>query len=36
MEQMTCVEASNVLISTIRLGPGEEHSMRATLSIAPE
>ena len=35
-KQMTCVEASNVLSSTIRLGPGEEHSMRATLSIGPE
>jgi glucose-6-phosphate 1-epimerase len=34
--QMTCVEASNVLSSAVSLEPGEEHTMRATLSIAPE
>jgi glucose-6-phosphate 1-epimerase len=35
-QRMTCVEASNILSSTVRLGPGEEHSMRANLTIAPE
>jgi glucose-6-phosphate 1-epimerase len=30
---MTCVEASNILSSAISLAPGEEHTMRATLSI---
>lgn len=35
-QQMTCVEASNVLSSAVWLGPGEEHTMRANLSIAPE
>jgi glucose-6-phosphate 1-epimerase len=34
--QMTCVEASNVLSSTVSLAPGEEHTMRATLSVTPE
>lgn len=35
-ECMTCVEASNILTSTIWLEPGQEHAMRATLSIVPE
>ena len=35
-QQMICVEASNVLSSAVRLGPGEEHVMRASLSLAPE
>jgi glucose-6-phosphate 1-epimerase len=35
-QQMTCVEASNVLSWAVRLGPGEKHTMRAKLSIAPE
>jgi glucose-6-phosphate 1-epimerase len=34
--QMTCVEASNVLSSAISLAPGEEHTMRGTLSITSE
>jgi glucose-6-phosphate 1-epimerase len=34
-QQMTCVEASNILSAAVWLGPGEEHTMRATLSIAP-
>lgn len=33
---MVCVEASNVMHETIVLGPGEEHMLRATLSVAPE
>lgn len=32
-QRMVCVEASNILGSTISLAPGEEHTMRATLSI---
>ena len=35
-QQMTCVEASNILSSAVSLAPGEEHTMRANLSIAPE
>jgi len=35
-QQMTCVEASNVLTSAVSLGPGEKHTMRANLSIASE
>lgn len=35
-QQMTCVEASNILSSAVGLGPGEEHTMRASLSIAQE
>jgi glucose-6-phosphate 1-epimerase len=34
--QMTCVEASNILSSAVWLEPGEEHTMRANLSIARE
>jgi glucose-6-phosphate 1-epimerase len=34
--QMTCVEASNVLSCAVSLAPGEEHTMRATLSITQE
>ena len=34
--RMTCVEASNVLSCAVSLAPGEEHTMRATLSITPE
>jgi glucose-6-phosphate 1-epimerase len=33
--QMTCVEASNIISSAITLSPGEEHTLRATLSIFP-
>jgi len=35
-QQMTCVEASNVLSAAVWLVPGELHTMRANLSIAPE
>jgi glucose-6-phosphate 1-epimerase len=35
-QQMTCVEASNVLSAAVWLVPGEVHTMRANLSIAPE
>jgi glucose-6-phosphate 1-epimerase len=35
-QQMTCVEASNILSLAVWLGPGEEHTMRAKLSIGPE
>ncbi|MGB6689122.1 MAG: D-hexose-6-phosphate mutarotase [Terracidiphilus sp.] len=34
--QMTCVEASNILGAAVTLAPGEQHTMRATLSIAPQ
>ena len=34
--QMTCVEASNILNSAVWLEPGEHHTMRANLIIAPE
>lgn len=33
---MVCVEASNVMNAAVVLGPGEEHSLRVTLSVAPE
>ena len=33
-QRMTCVEASNILESAISLDPGEDHTMRATLSVA--
>jgi glucose-6-phosphate 1-epimerase len=33
--QFACVEASNILGSAIPLGPGEEHTLRATLIILP-
>jgi glucose-6-phosphate 1-epimerase len=35
-ERMTCVEASNILGSAVKLAPGEEHIMRATLSVVAE
>jgi glucose-6-phosphate 1-epimerase len=35
-ERMTCVEASNIMGSAVSLGPGEEHTMRATLSVAAD
>lgn len=34
-QQMLCVEASNVLGCAAQLGPGEEHTMRATLAVDP-
>jgi glucose-6-phosphate 1-epimerase len=33
---MACVEASNILDAAVPLAPGEEHTMRATLSVAAE
>jgi len=33
--RMTCVEASNILSLAVSLAPGEEHTMRATLSVIP-
>ncbi len=33
-QQMTCVEASNILSAAVSLEPGEAHTMRANLSIA--
>jgi glucose-6-phosphate 1-epimerase len=35
-QQMTCVEASNILEAAVSLEPTERHTMRATLSIARE
>jgi glucose-6-phosphate 1-epimerase len=32
-QQMTCVEAGNILGSAVSLAPGEEHTMRANLSV---
>lgn len=32
-KQMICVEASNILDASVSLDPGQEHAMRATLSI---
>jgi glucose-6-phosphate 1-epimerase len=32
-KQMLCVEASNVLSDAISLAPGEEHTLRATISV---
>jgi glucose-6-phosphate 1-epimerase len=34
--QMMCVEASNILGAAVWLGPGETHTMGATLSVAAE
>lgn len=34
-QRMTCVEASNILTLPVSLTPGQEHTMRATLSIVP-
>jgi glucose-6-phosphate 1-epimerase len=33
---MACVEASNILGSAVSLAPGQQHAMRATLSIVPQ
>ena len=35
-QQMTCVEASNILSAAVWLGAGEEHTLRAKLSVTPE
>jgi glucose-6-phosphate 1-epimerase len=34
--QMTCVEASNILGAAVSIEPGQEHTMRATISVLPE
>ena len=34
--RMACVEASNILGAAVSLKPGQEHTMRATLSVASE
>ena len=31
-QQMTCVEASNILSSAVTLAPRETHTLRATIS----
>jgi glucose-6-phosphate 1-epimerase len=33
---MACVEACNILGSAVPLAPGEQHTMRATLSLVPQ
>lgn len=35
-QRMACVEASNILTAAVSLAPGEEHILRATLSIVSE
>jgi glucose-6-phosphate 1-epimerase len=35
-QQMLCVEAGNILDAAVTLAPGEEHMLRATLSLHPE
>ena len=35
-QQMACVEASNILSAAVSLAPGQQHTMRATLSIVAE
>ncbi|UWZ83941.1 D-hexose-6-phosphate mutarotase [Occallatibacter riparius] len=35
-QHMLCVEAGNILSAAVSLAPGEEHTMRSTLSIHPE
>jgi glucose-6-phosphate 1-epimerase len=35
-QQMICVEASNILSSAVALAPGQQHTMRATLSIVAD
>jgi glucose-6-phosphate 1-epimerase len=34
-QRMTCVEASNILHSAVSLAPGQQHTMRATISVVP-
>lgn len=34
--EMLCVEASNILSAAVSLTPGEEHMLRATISVLPE
>jgi hypothetical protein len=33
---MACVEASNIMSAAVTLAPGEQHTLRAVLSIAAE
>jgi glucose-6-phosphate 1-epimerase len=35
-QHMLCVEASNILSAAVTLAPGEEHMLRATISVHPE
>lgn len=35
-QHMLCVEASNIVAAAVSLGPGEEHMLRATISVLPE
>lgn len=35
-QQMLCVEAGNILNAAVSLAPGEEHTLRATLSVHPD
>jgi glucose-6-phosphate 1-epimerase len=35
-QRMTCVEASNIRNSAVLLAPGEQHTMRATISVHPD
>lgn len=35
-QQMVCVEASNALTSAVLVAPGEEHTLRVTLSVLPQ
>lgn len=35
-QQMLCVEAGNILSDAVSLDPGEEHTLRATLSVLSE
>jgi glucose-6-phosphate 1-epimerase len=34
--KMVCLEASNIMAAAIDLAPGEQHTMSATLSVAPD
>ena len=35
-QRIACVEASNILGTAVSLAPGQQHTMRATLSLAPQ
>jgi glucose-6-phosphate 1-epimerase len=35
-QHMLCVEAGNILAAAVSLAPGEEHTLRSTLSVHPE
>ena len=34
-QSMACVEAGNILASSVSLAPGEQHTLRATATVAP-